>query len=87
MTIQEEIREGLMSNLMDLVSEMGGVEAPPYTHTAKEILKYLDEKGGGIKVVDKMRPNPYRDTDFHLAVAFDEGKYSVFNATERLVEE
>ena len=77
MTIQEEIKLWLSGFLAVTGSDgisRGGFE------DADKLLEYLTEQGVVIQVKREIGKNPYRDTDFHLSVAFDEGKYSLFNA-------
>ncbi len=98
---QEEIREGYARRLRtyklneveghseDRISPWDECSAFTKKHWLKdadEWLAYLDSEGVVIKG-GNLSPNPYRDVDFHLAVAFDEGKYSVFNSLEPLIED
>ena len=50
-----------------------------------QINEFLAENGACFRI-GELSSNPYRDTDFHRAVAFDEGKYSVFHTIFTLRE-
>ena len=79
MTKQEEIKEGILGIIdEDIRRPMTAIKF------IESLLSCLDSRGAVIKG-GNLSPNPYRDVDFHLAVAFDEGKYSAFNSLEPLI--